>query len=236
MSCGAVQQRDRPRRGARRPSAWRTSRLARTCPAMTFAAPGSTASVPPWRPGPACCAPSAPPRRSTRRRRPAHRGAGASGWCRRGWPCPESRLRARLWPAIASPRRAADRGSRAPVPARCGTPGSRAMSRRQRGRRDAGGVESEGADRRRRCAARRPSSRVAHQRAAADERHAEAHAFLFGEADHFDGERQAPAAERLHQRDAQHDAENAVEGAGVRARYRDASRCSSRGAFAAAAG
>jgi hypothetical protein len=51
---------------------------------------------------------------------------------------------------------------------------------------------------------------------AADERHAEADTFFFGEADDFDEEWQAPAAERFDQCNAHHHAEDAIEGAGPR--------------------
>ena len=80
----------------------------------------------------------------------------------------------------------------------------------------------------------RPAARVdaleelvvdgADQRAAADERHAEAHAFFLGEPDDLDRERQRPALKQIDERDGQHDAEHAVERAGVAARCRDASR------------
>ena len=43
----------------------------------------------------------------------------------------------------------------------------------------------------------------------------EAHAFFFGEADDFDGERKMLAAQLLDYSDAEHNAEDAVEGAGV---------------------
>ena len=56
---------------------------------------------------------------------------------------------------------------------------------------------------------------AADQGAAADERHAEAHALLFGERHHLDGNVQPAPAERAHQRDGQHHAEHAIEGARV---------------------
>ena len=56
------------------------------------------------------------------------------------------------------------------------------------------------------------------QRAAAEKRHAEAHAFLVGESDDLDGKWKPLLAEQLDERDGQDDAEHAVEGAGIRHR------------------
>ena len=102
-----------------------------------------------------------------------------------------------------SRRRAAARARRAPAPARCGTRDSRSRRRPTRRLGDASRIEAVVANRvghrAGRCASRRSSeSRVerAGQRAAADERHAEANAFLLGEADDLDRKGQAPAAQR----------------------------------------
>jgi hypothetical protein len=56
---------------------------------------------------------------------------------------------------------------------------------------------------------------LSHQRAAADERRAEAHTFLFGEADDFDSERKLAIAQRLEQRDSEHYTDNPIIGPGV---------------------
>ena len=56
----------------------------------------------------------------------------------------------------------------------------------------------------------------ANERAAADERHAEANAFFFGKADDFDCERETSPLERFQQGDRKNDSENAVIRAGVR--------------------
>ena len=70
------------------------------------------------------------------------------------------------------------------------------------------GVQAESADR-----IRYPDvvGGVADQRPAADERDPEAHAFLFGEPHHFNLKRQPAARQHLHQRDADHYAQDAVE-------------------------
>ncbi len=125
MPRAAAQQRGRPtrdgrrrRRGARR--GWRA-----TSPGTTLSAPEPPRRLPRWRPARRWRGRAVRPRKSSR-------AAAASASRRRcigvvpawlAWP--RKVTARRLWPAMASRRRAADRGIPAPAPARCGTPGSR---------------------------------------------------------------------------------------------------------------
>ena len=211
------------RRGARASSAWRTSSVAaglardhvgrsgmhvKRPTVATSSRRGARESLHARDPAP--------------RRRPGRRAAGASAWCRHGWPA----LKRHLQPALSDDgSHHAERKIRAcpaPDPARCEIPDSRDIALPGRRRRcpDASRPKSRIA-----CAtvtpraslrASRSSSRVADQGAAADERNAEADTFLFGKRRSLRWPNSGAVREALDQRDPEHHAEDAIERARMR--------------------